>query len=257
MAEAKPTAASENREHFNQFKLARFQTPEFLEVPPDLHNHPDARVVRRVFELAGPLEGKTVYVPGCGTGYEAVLAAKLGARVLASDISEDILDVARRRIIFNKVAGRVVRCQDNAENSSVRKETVDVVLSHSLLHHLNLGRFAGEMKRILKPGGRFCFSQPFGENPFLEFARKHLPYPMKHRCTDEQPLSASAIQDFLNNFSTPVCEPSQFLSMIERVLPFRPLVTVLDMIDRNLLNAIPPLNRFCRIVLLAGTYRPG
>ena len=64
----------------------------------------------------------------------------------------------------------------------------DRVWGSAVLHHLDLRSAAGELFRVLRPGGVAVFCEPWGENPLLNWARRRLPYPGKDRTPDEQPL---------------------------------------------------------------------
>jgi SAM-dependent methyltransferase len=251
MKDKEKNSYQHNREHFNQFKLVRFSTPEFLAVPEDFTNHPDARVLKRMLDILGDMKNKVVLIPACGTGYEAVVAAQRGAHVIAADISEDILEVAKKRIKYNNVEDKVLLLQDNAEMMSVKDHQVDMVLSHAAIHHLDLYVFKNELTRILKKGGIFCFSEPFGENPLLQFVRNYIPYPMKHRCEDEKPLEYKDISKFLDGLSAPLCEEVQLFSMMERVIPLKPLVSILSKIDTLILSQSKIMRKFCRIVFIS------
>src|SRR5205823_1341194 len=59
------------------------------------------------FRLLGDLAGKSLLDVGCGDGLNAVMLARMGARVTGVDVSAGALEVARRRAEVNGVADRL------------------------------------------------------------------------------------------------------------------------------------------------------
>lgn len=51
--------------------------------------------------------GKNVLVPGCGFGEDAIRLAKLGARVYASDLSPELIEISRQRASHMGIANIV------------------------------------------------------------------------------------------------------------------------------------------------------
>src|SRR5207245_4492473 len=109
-----------------------------------------------------------------------------GARVTAFDLSAGYLTEARRRARANGVAVDFV-CADGAR-LPFADDSFERVWGNAVLHHLDLGRAAAELRRVLKPGGVAVFCEPWGGNPLLNWARSRLPYPGKGRTADECPL---------------------------------------------------------------------
>ena len=95
------------------------------------------------------LTGKTVLVPGCGFGEDAILLATLGARVFAFDLSPDVLAVARSRaqqegveISFEQMPMESLAFPDNA---------FDLIFLCNILHHCDLPASLTELCRVCKP----------------------------------------------------------------------------------------------------------
>ena len=81
--------------------------------------------------------------------------------------------------------------------------SISEIRASHILEHFTFGEAQTAMQewtRVLKPGGRYVFSEPFGENPILEFIRKRIPYPGKHRSPDEKPLNHKDITLFQKRF---------------------------------------------------------
>lgn len=100
-------------------------------------------------------EGGTAVDVGCGTGTFAVAlkTSRPDAEVVGVDGDEEILALARAKPDADRVEWR----EGLAQELPVPAESADVVTISLVLHHLLLEdkrKALGEMKRILKPGGR-------------------------------------------------------------------------------------------------------
>ncbi|MFC1889219.1 class I SAM-dependent methyltransferase [Thermodesulfobacteriota bacterium] len=115
-------------------------------------------VWRRLIARATLLPGDNVVDAGCGTGRVALLAAEKvtdQGRAIGIDASAEMITLARKRA---EGAGSDVEFRRGAmEEMPFGDETFDAVLSCQALHHLPRTaklEALGEMRRILKPGGR-------------------------------------------------------------------------------------------------------
>src|SRR5262245_45643338 len=163
----------------------------FSRDPNRLHVNPDAWLdhetwVRPAFAALGDLGGLRVLDYGCGHGMASVVLARRGADVTAFDLSSGYLAEVRARARVNRVQIDLV-CAD-AERLPFADTSFDRGWGKAILHHLNLYRAAVELRRVLRPGGRAVFCDPWGGNALLNWARTRLPYPGKGRTPDEHPL---------------------------------------------------------------------
>jgi ubiquinone/menaquinone biosynthesis C-methylase UbiE len=114
----------------------------------------------RVLDRAEIGEGDVLLDVGAGDGLIAFGALDRGAgRVILSDISQDLLDVARG------LAGRDPRCefvQAGAEDlAPIADESVDIVTTRSVIIYVEDKRRAfAEFFRVLRPGGRVSMFEP-------------------------------------------------------------------------------------------------
>jgi SAM-dependent methyltransferase len=204
--------------------------------------------IRPAFDRLGPVDGLRVLDFGCGHGMAAVVLARRGGRVTALDLSPGYLAEARRRARANGAAVDFV--QADGERLPFADDSFQRVWGNAVLHHLDLGAAAGELRRVLQPGGVAVFCEPWGENPLLDWARRFLPYPGKERTPDERPLRLRDLRPLRAAFPRLQIEGFQLLSMARRVLGPGGLAAALDRVDRGLLRRVPPLHRFCRYVVL-------
>lgn len=128
--------------------------------------------------------GMTVLEIGCGTGLFTERFADYGARIVAVDISPDLLRKAMERALPAEHVRFLERrvedlqiddpgCADWAPNG------FDAIVGSSVLHHLDLPGALGSFRRMLKPGGMLAFAEPNLLNPqvFLErHVRSLFPY---------------------------------------------------------------------------------
>lgn len=107
---------------------------------------------------------------GCGTGLFTKKVHELtGATITATDISEDLLQIARQA--FSKAEFVI----DDAMNLSFNDSKFDVVFGSSVLHHLEMEKALSEIFRVLKPGGRMVFAEPNMINPQI-LIQKNIPF---------------------------------------------------------------------------------
>jgi len=105
-------------------------------------------------------EGSTIADLGCGPGFFTIpLAKKLGtqSRVYAVDSDPIMLDhlTANLEKIPEVERASVVMMEADVSNTQLPDHSVDLVFFANILHDLeDPKKFFGEVKRILKPGGR-------------------------------------------------------------------------------------------------------
>lgn len=106
------------------------------------------------------LAGRKVLVPGCGFGDDVVQTARLGAEVHGTDISPDVVGIARervRRAALPAVSVRTMRC----EQLDYPDGYFDLVLCVDILHHVDLVPALGELRRVAKPDARVMICEVY------------------------------------------------------------------------------------------------
>lgn len=133
----------------------------------------------RCVEHAGVRAGDEVLDVACGTGNAATRAALAGGRVTGADLTPELFEAGRRRAAAAGV--EIEWVQADAEDLPFPDESFDVVLStfgcmFAPRHELT----AGEIARVLRPGGRIslCNWTPEGwVGEFFRATQAHLPPP--------------------------------------------------------------------------------
>lgn len=112
---------------------------------------------RRVVEIAEPAHGQDVLDLACGTGNAALLAAAAGARVTGIDLAPRLVEVAAERA---RAEGRdVAFVVGDAEALPFPGGAFDLVVSvFGIVFAREPARAAGEVMRVLRPGGRLVLS---------------------------------------------------------------------------------------------------
>lgn len=89
------------------------------------------------FSEFGRWRGKRVLDAGCGIGTQALSFAEAGAQVVAVDVSEKSIDIARKRAVATHMAGsiRFMTCSLEELNRYFPCEPFDLVYSFGVLHH--------------------------------------------------------------------------------------------------------------------------
>lgn len=90
---------------------------------------------------------------GTGAGFTAFAASEYADRVVASDVTLEML-LETRRIAGHRRLGNVGLCQNRAEELPFATDSIDLVTCRAAGHHFtDLGAAFDEIHRILKPGG--------------------------------------------------------------------------------------------------------
>jgi ubiquinone/menaquinone biosynthesis C-methylase UbiE len=112
-----------------------------------------------MLSLIGDVKDKIVLDAGCGHGYYSILLAKKGAMVTGIDISERMIELAKKN-----AENAYVKCQffvcDIQDLSMFGSNMFDIVTSSIVAGYLDdLGKAFLEVFRVLKPEGIFAFSE--------------------------------------------------------------------------------------------------
>ncbi len=104
---------------------------------------------------------KYVLEIGCGTGVFTEMFAQTGARIVAVDISGDLLEMAR---VKNLPPAQVQFLEKRFEDCEAIGP-FDTIIGSSVLHHLDIKPALTTIFKLLKPGGILSFAEPNMLNP--------------------------------------------------------------------------------------------
>jgi ubiquinone/menaquinone biosynthesis C-methylase UbiE len=183
---------------------------------------------------------------GCGHGMAAVVLARAGAHVTAFDLSPGYVSEANGRATANQVS--ISFLQADAERLPFADGSFDRVWGNAVLHHLDLRMAAPELYRVLRPGGRAVFCEPWGENAWLRWARTS--WAGNRHTRDERPLRRRHLQLLRDVFPGMKVRGYQLLAMARRLLPAGRVAAGLERCDTALLECLPRLQRYCRYMVL-------
>ena len=122
-----------------------------------------------------PKPGTRVLELGCGLARPSVVAARAGARVLATDGATDAVAFAAHVLALNEVEGEVA-CADWSEHGDelVERGPFDLVLAADVLYtRANVETALRLFPRLVAPGGELRLADPnrAGAQGFLSAAR--------------------------------------------------------------------------------------
>jgi SAM-dependent methyltransferase len=158
--------------------LDQIAVREAFEAPTAVEN-------RAILALMGDLRGKRLLDVGAGLGESSVYFALLGAEVTAVDLSAGMVDcaVALAKLYGVEIQGVV----QSGEELDVPENYYDIVYTANTIHHVtDKERFFRQIRRALKPGGRFYSFDPLAYNPLINGYRRMA---TEVRTEDEAPLT--------------------------------------------------------------------
>jgi len=170
--------------------------------------------------LAG-VAGADVLDVGCGDGENAVLLARLGARVTGIDISPAAVELAQKRARLEGVHDRTRFVCAPVAAAQLEAAQFDVVWVDNVLHHLldelpaTLSALCGWARR----GGLFVAIEPVNRAPMLRRLRQLLPI-RTEATPDERPLEQRDLQVLRGHLDDLAIEPFHlFARLVRFVLP--------------------------------------
>lgn len=179
-------------------------------------NNPVRAAVQRRFEAArlmrigGAMEGGMALEIGCGRGIGAELILDIFGADTVDGFDLDPRMVAQARVRLAPRAPRTQLWVGDATAIPAPDTTYDAVFDFGVVHHVPRWRLAlAEVRRVLKPGGRFYAEEvvgPFLSNPIV---RRLFEHPQSDRFNtdefraglDEAGLEPLAVEEMWNSMA--------------------------------------------------------
>lgn len=216
--------------------LAPVEVDRYLDPPADTPYG-----LEYAFYLLGDIRDKTVLDLGCGSGENLVPLAKRGADVIGIDISPELMQLARQRLSSYGMAATLQ--EGSAYATGLPDESVDVVFSMALLHHLDLPAARHEIHRILRPGGLFILREPIRFSRTMNSLRRLFPAPKADISDYEHPMTRAELSIVTQGF-TLVAQRTFRLPFVPLLIKFKVLRRQAWKTDRWLLRHLPALEHF-------------
>ena len=147
---------------------------------------------------------------GCGTGEFTTRLVESHCTLTAVDISEASVERCRER-----VGGRAEVVVGNIETAEgLESREFDAIVGVSVLHHVDLEACLANVFPLLRPGGRFAFTEPNILNPQVWAERRFGPLRrMRHVLPHEVAFRAGQLRRTFEQagLNVEVAEPFEFL----------------------------------------------
>jgi SAM-dependent methyltransferase len=227
------------------------------ELPP---RGPDA-FERSLLDALGPVEGLRVLELGCGAGDLSLELLRRGARLTALDISPASVELTRERAERVRPGSELHTVVAPVEGTGLDGAAFDRIVGKWILHHVDVAQAAGEVCRLLRPGGHAAFFENQDRNPLLRFARRRMMrVPGVHQVgtPDEHPLTAGDYALLERTFDwMELRYPNlYFLEALGRALGHRAIGS-LERADAALWRRAPRLRRYSwHVLVLLGRRNP-
>lgn len=157
--------------------------------------------IEYAYNLLGDVRGKDVLDLGCGDGENTILLVNRGAKVCAIDISDSLIELARRRMEVNGFVEGFKFYTGSAHKLPFPDASFDVVFGMATLHHFDPEQTSREVWRVLRSGGRAIFKEPVRNSRFLWLLRRLIPYRPPCISPTERPLTDQDLERFAARFS--------------------------------------------------------
>ena len=143
-----------------------------------------------ILSQMGDLHGKKLLDIGAGLGESSVYLAMRGAQVTTVDISPQMVQTVLA--LGKKYGVELEGIVSSGEFLNVPEGAYDLVYVANTIHHIHdRDRLYAQIKRALKPGGRFFSFDPLAYNPAINVYRRMA---TEVRTPDESPLTAGDLR---------------------------------------------------------------
>jgi SAM-dependent methyltransferase len=186
------TSGAQDKSKEIEFFDAHAEDDEYNVFSPEANE----RLIAAFVRLSSLPRGARVADLGCGSGIFTGLLRRQGYQSTGLDISPKLVALGRRKYPGLELI------EGDAENLPFETESLDGVMLSGLVHQFpDPRRLAGEVRRVLKNGGRFVAFDPNRMNPFMWLYRdSRSPFYSSVGVTEnERPILAWQIAEVFRN----------------------------------------------------------
>ncbi|HEX6404885.1 MAG TPA: methyltransferase domain-containing protein [Pseudonocardiaceae bacterium] len=200
----------------------------------EAHGHAEKLLSYRLGIIRGLLAGTqcgTLLEIGCGTAIHLLALAGQFAHAIGTDLSPEMVNVARRRAEASPYRDRIsVRVDPAEELATIQDCSINVVLCVGALEHmLDKNRVVRRVHRVLKPGGMFVVLTPNGGYCWYRHLAPALGLNVRHLSTDRF-LTAGELEGLLSGAGLQIVARRYWRFVPQGDLPggWGPVLRVLD-----------------------------
>jgi len=143
----------------------------------------------RAIDLCGDMKGKRILDFGCGVGNMSIILAERGAKLLALDISPEMIKRVKKRMAATTFYQHcdITYSAEPLERCNLAGK-FDIIFSGAVLHHIpEFEDLVMEFGQSLTEEGRLIFYEPC-RNLVADLIRQHGRYRCKGHVHEESPL---------------------------------------------------------------------
>ena len=154
--------------------------------------------VHAFFKEIGSAENILDY--GCGNGWTAMLLATKVKWVYAFDISIGQIRVLQKYVKENRFSNIIYSVADGS-HIPFPDDSFQYIFGNAILHHIPLRQCLPEIARVLKPGGRAAFCEPYGKSPAIKLISLIKCHQSEKDLRSDRTISYSHMATFKKYFS--------------------------------------------------------
>ena len=199
--------------------------------------------------------GQTVLEIGCGSARQTLPLLENGINVVGIDLSEEMLQLAQKKVFQNNYPGKASFIVGSAEMLPINCNSFDAAIIYGSLHHFSDPAVAlKDAAEKVKPGGRFYLLEPHNSPVrfLFDWLMNKLPL-WEEEAADEPLFDAKQFSTWLasSKFETRIkystyLPPHIFYKMSQR--PGEYLLSISD----TIFSAIPGIRKLAGVIIAEG-----
>ena len=210
-----------------------------------------------LFKHLGDLDNKYICDLGCGEGELSTIMAKFGAKVMAIDISPELINIAKSKADLDGVSNNIEFIVGDAENY-IFNNKFDAVICYGVLHHMNVQTILPRIHESLCESGKFILVEPVDMAPCFQKIISFLNIKKVSSSPSEKPLKYQDLKTVQKYFRPIISRAFHLFGRVTRILPgsnlidygnsfVKLLLFIAGLVDFLLLIIFPPIRILYRV----------